>query len=67
MIADTNGVDCLLIRENEIGIYDTVQYCVIYSCTIGNTVSIRTKDGQEMKFVFPKEKFIERITKCQKK
>jgi hypothetical protein len=32
MIADTNGVDCDIIRQSEIGIYDTVRVPVVYSC-----------------------------------
>ena len=61
MILDST--DCLYIRENEIGIYDTVRIQVTYSYTEGNRTYIRLSDGTERRIFAPKE----RIEQCKKK
>ena len=63
MIIDTNGIDCMIVRENEIGIYDTSRVTAVYSVTLGTITTLRLKTGEEFRLQFPKEKLIERVTK----
>jgi hypothetical protein len=58
MIADTSGVDCDIIRQSELGVYDTVRVPVVYSCN----GFIRLKTGEEFR-LHNNEKLIERIKK----
>lgn len=48
MIADTAGQYIDMIRENEIGIYDTSRVVAVYCCEMPDgRHKIRTKDGTE--------------------
>lgn len=48
MIADTSGQQIMMIRENEIGIYDTTRIVATYCYeTPDGRHKIRTKDGIE--------------------
>ena len=54
MITDTT--DCMIIRENEIGVYDTIQCQVIYACN----GFVRTIDGKQFKLT-SKQQLIEGV------
>ena len=54
MIADTNGIDCMIIRQSELGQYDTSKVKVVYSCN----GYIRLKTGESFRLQ-DKEKLIE--------
>lgn len=56
MIVDTAGVESKIIRENEIGIYDTITCQVVYSCN----GFIKLKTGEQFRLT-NKEKIIEGI------
>lgn len=58
MIADTAGIDCMIIRQSEIGIYDTANVKVVYSCN----GKMRLKTGEEFT-IHNNEKLIERVKK----
>lgn len=54
MIADTNGVDCMIIRQSELGIYDTSHVTAVYSA---NGI-VKLKTGEEFR-LHSNEKIIE--------
>lgn len=59
MLFDTAGVDCLVIRENEIGVYDTLQIKAVCIITNGNRIYIKCKDGTDLWLTMPKERIEE--------
>ena len=61
MIADTNGIDCTLIRQSEIGIYEVDTVKVVYSCN----GFVHLKDGTEFRLQ-DKEQIIEHHRKEKK-
>lgn len=56
MIIDTT--DCMIVRESELGQYDTARVSVVYACN----GFVRLATGEEFKLQ-PKEKLIERVRK----
>jgi len=57
MILDTTDIQ--IIRENELGIYDTVKTKATYSCRYPDgTIYLKTPDG-EMWLKGPKERILE--------
>lgn len=62
MLFDTAGIDCDVIRENELGMYDTLQVKADCVVTNGNKIYVKIKGGGELWLTMPKE----RIEVCQK-
>jgi hypothetical protein len=59
IINDPKGVPCLIVRESEIGFYDTVLVMVIWACRVdANRTYVMIKDGDDMWITSPKERLI---------
>lgn len=58
MIIDTT--DCYIIRENELGIYDTTECRVKFSTKQGKEIYVLTIEGKEYFLTLPKERLIKK-------
>lgn len=58
VISAPQGTRYLIIRENELGRYDTTRIIITWSCRNGNTTYVRTIENEEYWIMAPKERLV---------